>query len=305
MYYASEALHPLTLDSKETALPTRPSWTTEEAYILAKMAKPRGVVRSNSCHAVHHLKKFTGGKSNSKFHSSIEKDKMQKANDRLLRVLEKSLPYGARRFDEVITTGPVSSGVFSNIDMSKTWFSLQDVMELSILHMQQMNEMQQGYEQRIKTLTALNAQHHVLRDRVPSFDQESLVENEFEYVDDCEVFEGPKMDTKRPKTRKRIKMKRKMRQISQIKTPAFNLSFFDRLQHQTNLRMNHMRKMKERLKAEEFAQNEQKAKLARSHQSANHQKFSTFLPANFMPVPSSKSVIAGFPVRPAPKCRRS
>ncbi|KAL7754315.1 hypothetical protein RI367_000296 [Sorochytrium milnesiophthora] len=180
MYYASEVLSPAAQRAVSGSRKPRQSraWTTDDIQALSAPAGLRGLVRSNSSSALDNMRRRAPTTTSKAKYSAIrEQALMQTASDGLMKAVKAQMPRKQDRFDEVVfVTGkkapadqpvvPPAEDNFGNLDMEKTWFTLQDVVELSMLHMQQIRQLQLHYEEKVEQLTSMNAKYHVLPNRV-------------------------------------------------------------------------------------------------------------------------------------------
>ncbi|KAI9190052.1 hypothetical protein H9P43_001485 [Blastocladiella emersonii ATCC 22665] len=172
MYYASEVLV-LEIPKGEPPkdLSKRSAWLAEDAVELARPPQPRGLVRSNSANALYQMANHRRD-----FVPLKERELMQKASDALMKAHRARFPAHALRFDKVLGSpagskpgtaptdydGDAALLTIPHVDLNKTWFTLQDVVELSLLHMQQIQQLRNEYENRVLQLTQLNTQHNVI-----------------------------------------------------------------------------------------------------------------------------------------------
>jgi hypothetical protein len=141
MYYASEVLI-LEASEVDIVATRRHLWTMDDVNELAKPIQLRGLVRSNSTNAIKQLPKFISNK----FVPLKEQELMQKASDGLMRAIRSKMPPPSQHFDEIIRREKARTGSDLMVDLNKTWFTLKDVVELSLLHMHQIQQLRDEYE---------------------------------------------------------------------------------------------------------------------------------------------------------------
>ncbi|ORZ39515.1 hypothetical protein BCR44DRAFT_84676 [Catenaria anguillulae PL171] len=207
-----------------------------------------------------------------------------------------------------------------NIDLSKTWFTLQDVLELSLLHMQQIQCLRGQYEQTVHDLTQLNAQNNVIPknwQHVPEgVNEPKSAEKRKSVISMAPIRRKstpstpPKAQTTTPRRRTANGPKHRPMQLN---SSLLNLNFMER--------MSRLASKSEKRKAdmaEETVRKEMEDNLTRAVRD-KRQVFSKdqvvelmerVLPAVFMPLPEKEADTSNsFPSRPASrvldKMRRS
>ncbi|KNE55762.1 hypothetical protein AMAG_01638 [Allomyces macrogynus ATCC 38327] len=310
MYYASEVFM---LEAGVHGIATervkRHHWTADDVTALSKPLQLRGLVRSNTSNALHHLTRESV--TSSAFNPVKEREMMQKASTGLISALRRKFPTEDLRFDNLIDPAkPV--GAPATIDPNKTWFTLQDVVELSLVHMQQIQMLREEYEQKVLYLTQMTANHQFLpkswlTQDLPPLDVAlpALIpsERKEQPAPLRTVRKGPPSPVKRlersPTTRRRISLHRP-RIKPNLNSSLLNMNFLDRMSRMAV----DSKKRKEDL-TESVLRSEFEANLAKVVQ--DKKVFSKdevialmerVLPAVFMPLPDKEPELPAFPSRP-------
>ncbi|KAI9222216.1 hypothetical protein BC828DRAFT_378964 [Blastocladiella britannica] len=349
MYYASEILILEAVDADASlnkpavghhVLHHAKAWTTDAATELTKAIAPRGLVRSNSTHAVRYLIR---DHHDSDFIASHEHEKMQRAAEAMMRAIRSRLPPGRLRFDQILKSkkksrvaGMVAAAAASDeavavpakaqsvgildlggspIDLSKAWFTLQDVVELSLLHMQQIQQLRDEYEHTVLHLTQLNAQNNVIprmwQDLPSAPAQEDRAtsphprDRSRAYSPD--TARSPKLSRKSPSSptrktppnRRRSPLRSRPRPVAH--SSLLNLTFLDRMTRMAAEAHKKKSDQSEQLSRAEMQINLEKVVRDRNQVFTREQVVEIMekvLPAVFMPVPEKPDSPA-FPSRPA------
>ncbi|KAJ3364691.1 hypothetical protein GGF32_001330 [Allomyces javanicus] len=310
MYYASEVfMLEAGVHGIATERAKRHHWTADDVTALSKPLQLRGLVRSNTSNALRHLARESV--ASAAFNPVKEREMMQKASTGLMTALRRKLPTEDLRFDNLIDPAkPVGSP--AAIDPNKTWFTLQDVVELSLVHMQQIQLLREEYEQKVLYLTQMTANHQFLpkswlTQDLPPLDVAlpALIPSERKEPSPPlrTVRKGPPSPVKRlersPTTRRRISLHRP-RIKPNLNSSLLNMNFLDRMSRMAVDSKKRKEDLTEAVLRSEFEANLTKVVQDKKVFSKDEviALMERVLPAVFMPLPDKEPELPAFPSRP-------
>ncbi|KAJ3375690.1 hypothetical protein GGF31_002894 [Allomyces arbusculus] len=310
MYYASEVfMLEAGVHGIATERAKRHHWTADDVTALSKPLQLRGLVGSNTSNALHHLARVSV--ASAPFNPVKEREVMQKASTGLMTALRRKFPTEELRFDNLIDPAKLV-GSPATIDPNKTWFTLQDVVELSLVHMQQIQLLREEYEQKVLYLTQMTANHQFLPKNwlmqdLPPLDVAlpALIPSERREPPPPlrTVRKGPPSPVKRlersPTTRRRISLHRP-RIKPNLNSSLLNMNFLDRMSRMAVDSKKRKEDLTEAVLRSEFEANLTKVVQDKKVFSKDEviALMERVLPAVFMPLPDKEPELPAFPSRP-------